>query len=88
MLDGQISLWYNSSMKNKGELKMESVVQWLEANAEFDSEQNAYYDEGGYCDSTRFQIIGDKINVYWSDEYGQDSDRDLTIDEFKQEYMI
>jgi hypothetical protein len=66
---------------------IDQVIQWLSVNAEFDAEENAYYSEGGYCDSTRFKVIGDKINVYWSDEYGQDSDHDLTIDEFKQEYM-
>lgn len=68
---------------------MESVIQWLEANAEFESEQNAYYSEGVHCTFTRFEIMGDKINVYWGDDRNRIAvSRDLTIDEFKQEYMI
>ncbi len=66
---------------------MNEVIDWLKANAEFYPDDNCYAFEGGYCDSELFRISGDKISVEYSDEYGGMSDRELTVQEFTEEYI-
>ena len=66
---------------------MNEVIDWLKANAIFYPDDNCYAFEGGYCDSELFRISGDKISVEYSDEYGGMSDRELTVQEFTEEYI-
>ena len=66
---------------------MNQVIDWLKENAEFFPDDNAYSIEGGYCDSEVFTIKDDKILVEYSDEYGGMSDRELTVQEFTEEYI-
>ena len=67
---------------------MNNVIDWLKANAEFLPDENSYCIEGGYCDSEIFGIVDNElISVYWSDEYGQESFRHLTVQEFTEEYI-
>jgi len=66
---------------------MNEVIDWLKANARFYPDDNCYAFEGGYCDSELFRISGDKISVEYSDEYGGISDRELTVQEFTEEYI-
>jgi hypothetical protein len=66
---------------------MNEVIQWLKENTEFDSVNNRYFDEGGYCDSTVFEIEGDIINRIYSSEYGDYEHDEMTVEQFVQEYM-
>ena len=66
---------------------MNIVIEWLQANAEFYPEDNVYAIDGGYCDSEVFTISDDKIRIDYSDEYGGMSDRELTVEEFIEEYI-
>ena len=66
---------------------MNEVIQWLKANTEFDPTNNTYYDRGGYCDSTVFEIEGDIITRVYSNEYGDYNYDEMTIEQFIQEYV-
>lgn len=65
---------------------MNKVIEWLKQNAEKADE--GYFMKGGYADGTFFEIVGDDlVSVFWSDQYGHESTRHLTIEEFEKEFI-